>query len=222
MSVNLQVPIPAITDSSTAKLLFGEHNGGLGMRKRRHLPVIFRVNGESRAYCVEQYVPFANTFIHPTLDILFFSNDDEKRFLMYAPSFHHIPNHPVAKLQTVAIETEYGNRAGDFGGHLTWLSGLGCPTELIICPVSQNRGTMDVLAEQYLILSQSFESIDSESESESGNKTHLMKWPSSVDSDLVEEIKPKLYKSLQDEMRTVADFKAPKLAEGLFFANSML
>jgi len=220
MSVNLQVPhrSSSFIDSFTAKLLFGEHNGGLDMRKRRLLPVIFRVNGESRAYCLEQYVPFANTYIHPKLDILFFSNDDEKRFLMYAPSFHHIPNHPVAKLQTVAIETEYGNRAGDFGGHLTWMSGLGCPTELVICLFSDNRSTMDMLAEQYLINSQSSESIDSES----GNKTHLMQWPSKVDANLIEEIKPKLLKSLQDEMKMAADFKAPKLAEGLFFANTML
>jgi hypothetical protein len=188
------------------------------MRRRRPLPVIFGVNGESRAYCLEQYVPFANTYIHPKLDILFFSNDDEKRFLMYAPSFHHIPNHPVAKLQTVAIETEYGNRAGDFGGHLTWMSGLGCPKELIICPVSNNRRTMDMLAEQYLVQSQSSESSDSES----GNKTHLMQWPSEVDADWVEEIKPTLLRSLQEEMRMSASFKAPKLVEGLFFANTML
>jgi len=173
----------------TASLLFGEHNRGLDIRKHRSLPVAFWVNGESRVFCLEQYVAFANTFVHPMLDKLFFSREDANRFLLIQPSFHNIPNHPVNQLGTVVVEVAYGNIGDiDFSDHIYWMRGVGCPKELIVCPVATRRDSnpMEQLQWRYLRHAESSGFVDKSS----GNKTHLMEWPDEVDGNSVRSLKP--------------------------------
>jgi hypothetical protein len=165
---------------------------------------------------MQLYIPFANTFIHPKLDILFFPRADANKFLLISPSFYKIQDHPVSKLRTVAVEVEYFGNSWDidFSDHLYWMRALGCPQELVICPVTTRRDNnpMELLAEQYL--------IESEDIMDDGNKTHLMEWPSDVDGHLVREIKPKLRMFLKEESNMTVGFRVPKLAQKLFYANT--
>jgi len=199
--------------TSPARLIFGEHNRGL--QKPRRIPAIFFVNSESRSFCLKQYVPFAGTYIHPTLDILFFSTDDEKRFWLHSPSFYHISDHPAGKLKFVAIEIEYDKPDTDFSGHLHWIRGLGCPQELIICPAPSRATTSDLLADHYQRISGTIRITGSD-----GNRSRLVKWPNSIDGELVQQIKPKLVQALQEEKNSRPDFRIPRIRDELYFAYS--
>lgn len=179
--------------------------------KTRAIPPIFSVNAESRASCLEQYVPFARTYIHSTLDILFFSNDDEQKFWLYYPSFYHIPDYPLSKLKSVAIEVEYESTK-DFGGHLHCLRGLGCPQELIIC-LAPNPNTSIILADHYQRLFGTRRVIG-----DSGNRAQLVRWPEELCDDRVKLIRPSLIQALQEEKNSCPDFRVPVVREELYFA----
>jgi len=187
----------------------------MGLRKPRKLPAIFAVNTESREFCLEQYVPFAGTYIHPTRDILFFSAEDENRFWLAAPSFYHITDHPLRKLRAVAIEVEYDKPNSDFSGHMHWIRGLGAPKELIICPTPSSRSTLDLLADHYLQMSGAVRIMNS-----AGNITELVQWPDGVDQESVQKIKPKLMRALQEEKDAQTNFQIPWVGEQLYFAYS--
>lgn len=201
------------SDNLIARLIFGEHNRGL--QKPRHIPGIFTVNSESRGFCLEQYISFAGTYIHPTLDILLFSTDDEKRFWLHSPSFYHLPDHPVAKLQRVAIEVEYEKPDTDFSGHLHWMRGLGCPQELIICPAPSREETLHLLADHYRSISGTIRIIGSD-----GNRAQLVKWPINIEGEAVQQIKPKLLQALREEKMSKGNFQIPAVGDDLYFAYS--
>lgn len=52
-----------------------------------------------------------------------------------------------------------------------------------------------------------------------GNKTHLMEWPRDVDWEMVEEIEPRLRKTVGDEMAALG-LPVPTLCKELYFAIS--
>jgi hypothetical protein len=191
-----------------ARLIFGEHNGE--MQKTRPIPAIFSGNGESRSFCLEQYVPFAKTYIHPTHDILFFSNEDEKKFWLYYPSFYHIPDHPLDRVRSVAIEVEY-ETLKDFGGHLHWLRGLGSPQELIIC-LAPSFQTSVLLADHYL------RTFGTRRVMDSSNRAQLVRWPGDIDQELVHRVRTRLIQALQEEKNTFPDFRVPVVRGELYFA----
>jgi hypothetical protein len=176
---------------------------------------MFTVNNESRNLCLEQYVPFAGTYIHPTLDVLLFSIDDEKKFRLYSPSFHHIQDHPARKLNTIAIEVDYNQQDLDFSGHLYWIRGLGCPQKLIICPAPLYKETSELLAEHYQRISGTSRITGSD-----GNRSQLVKWPHDIDRGSVQRIKPKLMQALQGEKISKPDFQIPMLDNELHFVYS--
>lgn len=201
------------SNSLLAGLIFGEHNRRL-QKARRHIPSIFSVNTESRSYCLEQYIPFAGTYIHPTLDTLLFSSEDENRFWLQLPSFYHITDHPAEKLKAVAIEVEYDKPDTDFSGHLHWIRGLGCPQELIICLV-RSRGNNSDLLEFYRHFygTTRVTGLDD-------NRSRLVQWPSRIDQELVQQIRPQLIRALEEEKTSRQDFRIPIVCEKLYFAYS--
>lgn len=195
-----------------ARLIFGEHNSEL--QKTRPFPAIFLVNGESRSFCLEQYVPFARTYIHTSRDTLFISIEDEQRFWLYYPSFFHMPNHPIGQLGVVAIEIEYEKANKDFDGHIHWLRGLGCPKELIICLAPSTPITSARLVEHYQ------NTFGTTRVTDSNNKAQLVRWPKDVDEVLVQRIKPRLIRALQEEKIMNPEFRVPEVRDKLYFAYS--
>lgn len=195
-----------------SSLIFGKHNTR-SQKVRRRIPSIFAVNGESRSYCLEQYVPFAGTYIHPTLDTLLFSSDDEKSFWLELPSFYHITDHPLARLKAIAIEVEYDRAETDFRGLLHWIRGLGCPQELILCLFS--RGSSSGLFMHYLRTYGTTRITGP-----GGDMSRLVKWPSNFGGPLVQQVRLKLIRTLQEERNIQADFEIPAVCEQLYFAYS--
>jgi len=196
-------------------LIFGEHNRK-SQTDRRRIPSIFAGNSESRNYCLEQYIPFAGTYIHPTLDTLLFSSDDENRFWLDLPSFSRIDHQPAGKVKVVAIEVEYEHPENtDFRGHLHWIRGLGCPQELVIC-LAPSRESSAALFEHYQRIygTSQINGLD-------GNRSRLVKWPGNIDTEKVQQIRPNLVQALQEEKISRPDFKIPIVRQELYFAYSV-
>ncbi|KAF8859663.1 hypothetical protein BDZ45DRAFT_742236 [Acephala macrosclerotiorum] len=103
----------------------------LDARKR---PVLFSVNVESRELCLEQYVLFANTYIHSTLDVLFISwHHVVIRRPTFRGTFTPIEGQPLERFHNVVV-TAAQNRQFDqrFGALIECLKSLGSPREITL------------------------------------------------------------------------------------------
>ncbi|KUJ20123.1 uncharacterized protein LY89DRAFT_731354 [Mollisia scopiformis] len=93
----------------------------------RKMPNLFSVNVESREICAEQYVLFANHFIHPTLDILYIT------WLLDSRPRHvtEITCRPLGKFQNVVISAGQNRLFRTrFGAMIECIKSLGSPPEI--------------------------------------------------------------------------------------------
>jgi hypothetical protein len=100
----------------------------------RTRPVLFSVNVESRELCLEQYVLFANTYIHSTLDILFLSwHHAIRRPTSSRATFTPIEGKPLERFHNVVI-TAAQNRQFEqrFGALIECFKSLGSPREVTL------------------------------------------------------------------------------------------
>lgn len=96
--------------------------------------MLFSVNVESRELCLEQYVIFANTYIHSTLDILFISwHHAIRRSTSSRATFTPIEGRPLERFHNVVV-TAAQNRQFDqrFGALIECFKSLGSPREITL------------------------------------------------------------------------------------------
>lgn len=105
-------------------------------------PGLFYVNRESRQLCLEIYLPFAYTYLHPTLDTLY-ATSRAARVLFLIPQRArrnvYAPYYPLALLGQIAFEVDaiitggqHGGIKGSFESYLQMMHKYGVPKRLLL------------------------------------------------------------------------------------------
>jgi hypothetical protein len=168
------------------------------------MPELFTVNAESRELCLEQYIPFAHSYIHPKLDLLYISWNINKTTSRFCP----IIGMPLSHFQEVAITLDRNPKwAGRFDMLINCLRDLGTPAELFLCLSGSNRGDM-VEKERGTSISD-------------GGTFLLLDWPKQVPEDFTNELTARLRDSvltaLGAEITTESTFNSPKISRTVYY-----
>ncbi|KAE8450094.1 hypothetical protein EG329_006875 [Mollisiaceae sp. DMI_Dod_QoI] len=186
----------------------------------RKISVLFAVCVESRELCLEQYVRFANTYIHSTLDTLFLSwyQDARRHQMQPARKYITIEGKPLERLQNVVItaakNTQFEKR---FGALIECFQRFGSPKEITLgldgpkLPqfFSDTRGFSISTGHQVIALTWLRDTVEKTSEQ--------------VQPD---QVKPKsLPEEVEDAFRIekeegTCDFKFPKVKERMLYIYS--
>jgi len=178
-----------------------------GMQDRRHLPELFSVCVESREFCLEQYVPFANAYIHPTLDILYVSWYWLLPNPEMMPKFYPLQNQPFTKMHTVAISIGRNNNfASRFGAFVNCLRQLGAPEEVLLCLVGPRLPSLFSNTAGFSI--------------SNGNKVVLLDWQNKVEEDMSQEVGAHVMRALEEEKATDPSFNIPEVSKRLYYIYS--
>lgn len=183
------------------------------------MPTLFSVSVETREYCLEQYVLFANHFIHPVLDILYIS---WHLYPAHATSTA-IEGRPLDKFTNIAISVAQNKLfpPSRFGAMYECLKSLGGPQKISLgvdgpkLPrlLSDTRGYSTATGHQVILL---LWNTDVESNSEPDTDT---------DTEFV--VKPRR-KALQEEVddafrleeQATPNLSLPKIKERMLYVYS--
>jgi hypothetical protein len=177
-----------------------------GKENRRQLPVLFAVNVESREFCLEQYVPFANTYVHPKLDLLYISwlNAD---LTNPRPKFLAIQGQPLSKFHTIALTIQRSTRSHErFGAFVSCLRHLGTPKEIQLCLVGPKLPSL-------------FSTTTGFSMS-NGNLVVLLDWANKVEENMSQEVRSHVMRALEAEEAAAPGFGIPALSTRLYYIFS--
>jgi len=177
-----------------------------GTEDRRQLPVLFAVNIESREFCLEQYVPFANAYIHPKLDLLYISwqNSD---LSFPRPRFYPIQDHALSRFHKVAMTIQPNNRSQErFGSLISILRHFGSPQEVLLCLVGPKRPSLFSTTKGFSI--------------SNGNMVVLLDWANKAEESISQEVQSHVLRALEAEKITAPGFSIPVLSERLYYLFS--
>lgn len=178
-------------------------------RDRRRLPELFRVNVESREFCLHEYVSFANTFIHPSLDFLYVSWYWGQINATSSPDtkFFPIEGQPFSKFETIAMtigrNPTFNTR---FGALVDCLLTLGTPRELLLSLVGPKLPQVHSISTGFSI--------------SNGNSVALLDWPHTVESNMAQEVRTHVMTAIEAEQTEETTFKMPKISQRLYYIYS--
>jgi hypothetical protein len=177
-----------------------------GEEDRRQLPVPFAVNVESREFCLEQYVLFANTYVHPKLDLLYISWQTSD-LASPLPRFYPIHNRPLSKFHTVAMTIGRSNRNQErFGSFVSCLRHLGSPQEVLLCLVGPKLPSLFSTMTGFSI--------------SNGNMVVLLEWANKVEENMSQEVRSHVMRALEAEEAAAPGFSIPVLNKRLCYMFS--
>lgn len=168
--------------------------------------MLFAVNVESREFCLEQYVPFANSYVHPKLDLLYISwlNSD---LAFPRPKFYPIQNQPLSKFPTIAITIQHNNRSQErFGSLVSVLHHLGSPQGVTLCLVGPKSSNLFSTTQGFSI--------------SNGNMVVLLDWANKVDENMSQEVRSHVMRALEAEKIASPEFNIPVLNKRLYYIFS--
>ena len=168
--------------------------------------MLFAVNVESREFCLEQYVPFANTYVHPKLDLLYISwlNAD---LTNPRPKFLAIQGQPLSKFHTIALTIQRSTRSHErFGAFVSCLRHLGTPKEIQLCLVGPKLPSL-------------FSTTTGFSMS-NGNLVVLLDWANKVEENMSQEVRSHVMRALEAEEAAAPGFGIPALSTRLYYIFS--
>jgi len=177
-----------------------------GKGDRRQLPVLFAVNIESREFCLEQYVPFANAYIHPKLDLLYISwlNAD---LVTPRPKFYPIQDQPLFKFHSIAMTIQRSSRSQErFGAFVSCLRQLGTPQEIRLCLVGPKLPSLFSTTTGFSI--------------SNGNMVVLLDWANKVEENMSQEVRSHVIRTLEAEQAAAPGFSIPALSTRLYYIFS--
>lgn len=164
---------------------------------------------ESREFCLEQYVPFANTFVHPTLDLIYISWAQNQALSAATPSskFYPVYNQPLNKFKTVAMtigrSTKFDRR---FGAFTSCLVNLGVPQELLLCLVGPKKPSLYSNTSGFSI--------------STGNHVVLLDWGNKTEESMSDSVRSYVSSALAEQKEKTPGFKVPELSKRLYYIYS--
>jgi hypothetical protein len=168
--------------------------------------VLFAVNVESREFCLEQYIPFANTYVHPKLDLIYISwlNAD---LVTPRPKFYPIQDQPLRKLHTIAMTIQRGPRSPErFGAFVSCLRCLGSPQEIQLCLVGPKLPSLFSTTAGFSI--------------SNGNMVVLLDWANKVEENMSQEVRSHVMRALEAEDAAAPGFSIPAISKRLYYVFS--
>lgn len=183
---------------------------------------LFAANVESREFCLEQYVKFGNTYIHPTLDLIYItwywaentsSQEDTK--------FYPIHGQPLTRFRRVALSLGRNPAFnGRFGALADCVRHLGSPEEVMLTLAGPNLPTVHTLAEGFSI--------------SNGNQVSLLDWPANPQTTtansgsnngessmaMANALRLSVIEALEVAQTKRTAFKLPTIDKKLYYFNS--
>lgn len=157
-------------------------------------------------------MPFAGTFIHPTLDLLYiswhWSDPNVPAPAGIQPKFVLIDGKPFDKLHTVAMTLARNNKYGEgrFGAFVSCLRALGTPQELLLCLVGPRLPSLHSTKTGLSI--------------SNGNRVVLLDWPNKVEEHMGDTVCRDVIEALEAQQAITPDFKVPKVDKRLHYMYS--
>ncbi|KAN0102963.1 hypothetical protein V8E51_011276 [Hyaloscypha variabilis] len=177
-----------------------------GTGDRRQLPVLFAVNIESREFCLKEYILFANTYLHPKLDLLYISwlNAD---LITPRPKFYAIQDQPLLKFHSIAMTIQRSSRSQErFGAFVNCLRQLGTPKEIQLCLVGPKLPSLFSTTTGFSITN--------------GNMVVLLDWANKVEENMSQEVRSHVMRALEAEQAAAPGFRIPALSTRLYYMFS--
>lgn len=118
------------------------------------IPPLFSVNHESRMLCLNSYIPFAYSYLHPSLDLLYFSWAATAHFRLWQSDLqedYYTPLYPLAMLDRIMVDTRIWGFAHVF---LKKLDVCGAPKEIWM--VERDR---ELFTDETLLETQAFQVV---------------------------------------------------------------
>jgi hypothetical protein len=176
----------------------------------RQLPTLSKVNAEAREFCRREYVLFANTYIHPTLDFLYISwywGQINTASSNSQTKFYPIEGKPFNKFHTIAM-TIGRNPTFDtrFGALVDCLNTLGTPEELLLSLVGPKLPSVHSISTGFSI--------------SNGNSVALLDWPNTPESQMAHEVRVHVMAAIEAEQTDSSTFKMPKISQRLYYIYS--